>query len=166
MVERMIGAALLNPATYEEVEADQDATVQALLIVVLAAIASGIGSVQRGIAALIAGVIIGIIGWVLYSAAAYWVGTAIFRGPETRATVGQVLRALGFANTPRLLLVLGFIPVLGPLIALVVFIWTLVTTVVAIRQALDFDTGRAIGTAIVAVLLLIIPYLVVAAVLL
>ena len=53
---------------------------------------------------------------------------------------------------------LGWIPILGALISLVVFIWTLVTTVVAIRQALDFTTGRAIGTAVIAWLVLVIVY--------
>ena len=35
-------------------------------------------------------------------------------------------------------------------VGLVVLIWLLATTVVAIRAALDFTTGRAIATAVVA----------------
>jgi len=54
--------------------------------------------------------------------------------------------------------VLGWIPILGALIQLVVFIWTLITTVVAIRQALDFTTGRAVVTAVIAWLVLVIVY--------
>ena len=53
---------------------------------------------------------------------------------------------------------LGWIPILGALIQLVVFIWTLITTVVAIRQALDFTTGRAVVTAVIAWLVLVIVY--------
>ena len=162
MIDRMIAAARLDPAAYEAVEADEDATAPAALIVVLAALAAGIGALDGGIDALIAVVIAGLFGWIVYAAAVYFVGTRVFAGPETQSTVGELLRTLGFAQTPRLLLVFAFIPVLGILLAIAVFIWILFTTVVAIRQALDFSTGRAIGTAIVAVLVLFVVQLIVA----
>jgi len=41
--ERMIGAAKLDVHTYEEVEADTNATGQAFMVVVLSSIAQGIG---------------------------------------------------------------------------------------------------------------------------
>lgn len=165
MIERMIGAARLDPSAYETVEADQEATTQALLIVILVGISTGIGTLTQGIGGLIFGIIAGVIGWVVYSTVAYWVGTTIFPGPETRATVGQVLRTLGFAYTPQLLNFLRVIPVLGPLIALIVLIWSLVAAVIALRQALDFTTGRAIATAIVAAVIVVVIYTVVAALL-
>jgi Yip1 domain len=161
MIDRMIGAARLDPQAYESVEADEDATAPAALIVVLAALASGIGALDGGIDALIAVVIAGLFGWVVYAVAVYFVGTRVFAGAETASSVGELLRTLGFAQTPRLLLVLAFIPVLGILLSIAVFIWILLTTVVAIRQALDFSTGRAIGTAIVAVLILFVVQLIV-----
>jgi Yip1 domain len=161
MIDRMIGAARLDPHAYESVEADEDATAPAALIVVLAALASGVGALDGGIDALIAAVVAGLFGWVVYAVAVYFVGTRIFVGTETASSVGELLRTLGFAQTPRLLLVFGFIPVLGILLAIAVFIWILLTTVVAIRQALDFSTGRAIGTAIVAVLILFVVQLIV-----
>ena len=43
-VERVIGAIRLDPATYEEVEHDTNATWQAPVIVAAAAIFSGVGS--------------------------------------------------------------------------------------------------------------------------
>ena len=42
--ERMLGAALLHADTYEEVEADRDATGQAFLVVVMSAVATGVGA--------------------------------------------------------------------------------------------------------------------------
>ena len=39
---------------------------------------------------------------------------------------------------------IGVIPFLGPVAA----VWVLVASVVAIREGLDFSTGRAVGTAI------------------
>jgi Yip1 domain len=156
MIDRMIRAARLDPQAYEEVEADENATLQAAIVVVLAAVAAGIGALEGGVAGILFGIVAGLIGWIAYATAAYFVGTKLFATEETSASVGELLRTLGFAQTPRLLLVLTFIPVVGLLIGLAVFIWIIFTTVVAIRQALDFDTLRAVGTAIVSVLVLFV----------
>ena len=49
------------------------------------------------------------------------------------------------AQAPGLLLILGALPLLGPLVGLVVRIWLLCAMVVAVRQALDYDsTLRAV----------------------
>jgi uncharacterized MnhB-related membrane protein len=42
--------------------------------------------------------------------------------------------------------------VLGGVITFVVLIWLLLTSILAIRQALDFSTGKAIGTAIISLI--------------
>jgi hypothetical protein len=164
IIDRMIRAARLEPQVYEEVEHDRSATGQAMLVVVLGAIAGGIGALSGGIAGLVVGVIASLVGWAVYAFIAYWVGTNIFKGPQTEATWGQLLRTLGFANSPRVLMVLVIIPVVGIIVGLAVFIWMLFTTVVAIRQALDFDTGRAIGTAVVSLLAQFVIYFVVFAI--
>lgn len=156
LVDRMIGAALLDGSVYEEVEHDTGATGQAATVVVLGALAAGIGALAAGPVALLVGIVAALIGWAAYAYVAYWVGTRWFRKPETAADWGELLRTLGFAASPRLLLVLGIIPVLGILLGLVVLIWTLVTTVVAIRHALDFDTWSAIATAVVSWLALVL----------
>ncbi|MEE8347233.1 MAG: YIP1 family protein [Dehalococcoidia bacterium] len=158
IIDRMIRAARLDPQVYEEVEHDQSATGQAMLVVVLAAIAAGIGALSGGILALVVGVIAALVGWAVYALVAYWVGTNFFKGPHTEATWGQLLRTLGFASSPRLLLILTVIPAVGFFLGFVVFLWMLATTVVAIRQALDFDTGRAIATAVVSWLALLVVY--------
>ena len=69
---------------------------------------------------------------------------------------------MGFATSPGILRVVGLVPVLGPIVFIVTAVWTLVTVVVAVRQALDYSsTGRAIGVCLigwlvqVAILLLI-----------
>ncbi len=163
-IDRMIRAARLEPQLYEEVEHDQSATGQAMLVVVLGAIAGGIGALSGGIAGLVVGVVASLVGWAVYAFIAYWVGTNIFKGPHTEATWGQLLRTLGFANSPRVLMVLVVIPVVGIIIGLAVFIWLLLTTVIAIRQALDFDTWRAIATAVVSLLAQVVIYAVVFAI--
>jgi len=164
IIDRMIRAARLDPQVYEEVEHDQSATGQAMLVVVLGAIAAGIGVLYGGVIALIVGIVAALVGWAAYAFIAYWVGTNFFKGPRTSATWGELLRTLGFASSPRVLLILGIIPVVGLLIGLAVFVWMLITTVIAIRQALDFDTGRAIATAVVSWLALLVVSFVVTAI--
>ena len=56
-VDRVIGAIRLDPATYEEVEHDTDATWQAALVVAVAAIFSGVGSSGGDTQGLIGGVL-------------------------------------------------------------------------------------------------------------
>ena len=147
LLDRMRGAALLDTRTYEDVEADQGATTQALLAVVIVAVLAGIGLALGGHpAAFLAGIVSSIIGWIVWSYVTYWVGTGLLGGT---ATPGEMLRTLGFAQAPRALELLSFIPILGGIIRLIVYIWLLVTGIVAIRQALDFDTGRAIATAVI-----------------
>ena len=152
-VDRMIGAARLNRPTYEEVEHDTSATTQAAIIVVVAAVLTGIGALGEGWVGLIGAVIGAILGWVVASAFIYLVGTRLIPSSTVEADLGQVLRTQGFADVPAFLLVLGFIPVLGAIVSLVVFIWTIVTRIIGIQSALEASVGRAIGIAIIAFIL-------------
>ena len=73
------------------------------------------------------------------------------------ATWGELLRTIGFAQTPGVLQVLGIIPVLGGLIRFAVAIWVLIAGIIAIRQALDVGTGKAILTAALGWLVIVLP---------
>ena len=160
ILDRAIRAARLDRAVYEEVESDTTATTQAATIVVVGAIAAGIGAGVGApgglVSGLISGIISGILSWAVYAYVAFLVGTKLMPAPETHADWGQVARTLGFANAPRALLVLGVVPGFYGLISLVVAIWVLITTIFALRAALDVSTGRAVGVAIVSVLALIV----------
>lgn len=153
ITDRMLGAARLDVDTYEEVEADASATGQAAMVVVLVAIASAIGGAGSGASGIIGGVLTAIIGWLLWAGITYLIGDKMLGGT---ATWGELLRTLGFAQAPGVLLVLAIIPILGWAVQAVVGIWLLVTGVVAIRQALDFSTGKAILTAVAGWLVLVI----------
>ncbi|HEU4629937.1 MAG TPA: YIP1 family protein [Gemmatimonadaceae bacterium] len=146
IVDRMRGAAMLDVATYEEVEADRSATGQAFVVVVIVAVCAGIGHLGAGVGGVIGGIISSIVGWLIWSGVTMLVGTKLFGGT---ADWGELLRTLGFAQSPGVLAILGLIPVLGLLVVFLVGIWQLVTGIVAIRQALDFTTGKAVLTAIV-----------------
>ncbi len=151
MFQRMIGAAKLDTATYEEIEADGSATQQAMSVVLLVALATGIGSLgSGGIVGLFLGIVLGVVGWAVWAGLTYFIGTTIFKTPETEANWGQLARTLGFAQSPGVLKVFAVIPGIGPLVFVLVSIWQLAAMVIAIRQALDYtSTWRAIGVAVV-----------------
>ena len=151
MIRRMIGAAMLNPHIYEEVEADRSATLQAMAVVVLVALATGIGNIGPGsIFGLLGGVLVGLVGWMFWAWVTYLVGTSILRSAETHADWSQLARTLGYAQSPGVLKIFGFIPAIGPIVVVAASIWQFAAMVIAIRQALDYtSTWRAIGVAVI-----------------
>lgn len=148
LIERAIGALRLDAATYEEVEADATAMNQAMLVVVVASIAAGIGtsaSGAGGIAGVIGATIGALVAWFVWAATVYFIGTRLLPGPNTQADLGQLLRTTGFAAAPGAIGILGVIPGIGGLISTVAGLWQLAAMVVAVRQALDYEsTGRAV----------------------
>ncbi len=145
LIERAIGAAKLDVATYEEVEHDPNALGQAMTVVVVAALASGIGGLRGGVMPAIVGVFGALVGWFIWAFLTYIIGTKLLPEPQTQADMGQLLRTIGFSAAPGVLNVLQIVPVLGMLVAFVAGVWQLVAMVVAVRQALDYkSTGRAV----------------------
>ena len=145
LVRRMKGAAMLDVQVYEEVEADSDATKQAAIVVAVVAVAQAIGASGSGGGGVITGVVAAVAGWLLWAGITYLIGDKVLGGT---ATWGELLRTIGFAQAPGVLYVLGIIPLLGPVVRLAVAIWILVAGIIAIRQALDFGTGKAVLTAV------------------
>lgn len=149
---RVLGAAVLDRSTYEEVEADSRANGQAAGLVVLASVAGGIGVL--GLAAqtsqsLVAGIVGSLIGWMAWAALTYLIGTRFLPEPQTRADLGELLRTIAFASSPGLLRVLGILPFVGFTIYAIASIWMLVAMIVAVRQALDYtSTIRAVAVCV------------------
>jgi hypothetical protein len=155
-VDRLRGALMLDARTYRDVEQDTDANGQAAITVVLAALAAGIGYIlSRDLVQNVLGTVISsVLQWVIFSFVAYYVGASLFSTGQTSVTPGQVLRTIGFAQAPKLLLVLGIIPILGWVVGLIVFFWFIAAAIVALREAFEFDTGRAVGTGLVALVVI------------
>jgi hypothetical protein len=168
-VMRMARAALLHADTYEEIEADRSSIGQATCVVILACFAAALGfwlRIEAGASVLVDSrplyfqvAIVGLeplVIWVGASAFSYMTGASFFRGPETETDFFEVLRTTGFAFTPAMLAAFSFVPpaTVGLAILALARLWSLVATVVAVRQALDFTTLRAIGTFGSAVLML------------
>jgi hypothetical protein len=155
--QRVFAAAKLDVTVYEEVEADQTATMQAAGVVALCAVAKAIGASDDDSAGVIIEPIGAIVGWWIWAGITYLIGKSVFKGT---ATWGELLRTLGFANAIGILYVLGVIPGLGGLLNLIVSLWLLVAGVIAIRQALDITTGKAIVVAIIGWAVIVIPILI------
>lgn len=154
--ERMIGAAKLDVHVYEEVEADSGATGEAMGVVLLSSLAGGLGSLGlgAGLGGIVLGAVAALLGWVTWAFLTYFIGTRLLAEPQTHADVGQLMRTLGFAQSPGLLRIAGGFfaasPALFGLFQLVVSTWMLMTMVVAVRQALDYtSTIRAVGVVLV-----------------
>lgn len=156
-IQRVIGAAKLDAATYEEVEADRSATGQAMAVVVLSAVASGIGAISgAGARAFVQLTVMALVGWYLWAIVTWFIGTKLVPEPQTRADLGELLRTIGFSASPGLLRVLGIVPGIGWIVSLVTSVWMLASMIVAVRQALDYkSTGRAIAVCLLGFLVYI-----------
>ena len=107
--------------------------------------------------------IYGLVSWALWALVTFLVGTTLLKTPETNASWGELARTTGFAQSPGVLRVFGFIPVIGPIIVFAVTIWQLVAMVIAVSQALDYEsTLRAIGVVAIGFVIVIIPLLIIA----
>jgi Yip1 domain len=144
---RMLRAALLDVALYEEVEADRGATRQAAVAVVLSSVAAGIGAIEKhGAWAIVWYAIAALISWWIWAYVAYWIGTRLLPGPSTRADSGELLRTIGFSSAPGVLRILGLFPPIAAVSFVASTIWMLVAMVIAVRQALDYpSTARALA---------------------
>ncbi len=151
-VMRLIGAAALDTAIYEEVEADRSATGQAFGVVLLSSLSAGIGARGLGGGSVQSIVFISMLAlmvWAAWALVTFEIGARLMPEPQTRSDVGELLRTIGFAATPGLIRVLAVItPIAIPVFALSA-IWMLAAMIVAVRQALDYQhTSRAIAVCV------------------
>ena len=151
-LQRLLGAAALDAAIYEEVEADRSATGQALAIVLLSSLAAGLGArgfVQPTVPHIVFISAVALIVWAAWALLTFEIGARILPGPQTRVDVGELLRTTGFAATPGLLRVFGVLPGVTRPVFVITALWMLAAMIVAVRQALDYtSTGRAIAVCV------------------
>lgn len=157
IINGMLRAIRLDKTFFEEVEHDPSYNQDALGVVILVSLLSGVGSFLGGliegrgilnaILGLIVGILLAVVGYYLWVYVAHWIGTRFFKGTGDR---GEVQRALGFAYAPQALNILGFIPCVGGIIALAAWVWSIAAAFVAIRQSLDQDDTNAALTVIIA----------------
>ncbi len=155
MFDRILGIVKLDAATYQEIDQDDAATGQAILVAVAAALLGGLGGFYgtRGMVGDVATQTVG--GWLTGAIIGTPIGLAIGAGILLllgkmfggQAEFMGLLRTLGFSTAPN---ALGFIPVIGGLAGL----WTLVCAVVAVRESHGISTGQAVITVLIPLIVL------------
>ena len=149
-VNIIIRACTLDTTLYEEVEADKSATLQAALVVVLSSLAAGVGALSLGASNFLMAPILSLVSWYIWAYLIYFIGVKLFPEPNTKADHGELLRTIGFSSAPGLIRVFGFTPDLMSITFIGGGIWMLVAMIIAVRQALDYEsTWRAIGVVII-----------------
>lgn len=148
-MRRLVAAAALDPAFYEEIEADRSAIVQATATVILSSAAAAVGA--RGLGAhLLTAVafttVLALATWAAWALLTFQIGAHVLSQPQTQASAGQLFRTIGFATAPGCLRILGVLPGVAVPVFAVTALWMLAAMVVAVRQALDYtSTWRALA---------------------
>lgn len=142
IIARLTRMIKMDHTVYDEIAVDEDATIEAAIIVAITALLAALGTLfVSNFGAFILTFLQQIaIGWVLWSAIVWVVGTKIFAG---NGTFMHILRVLGYVTAP---LVLGIIPIIG---ALVGGILSLVLAFFAIRETMDLTTEKTILTIVI-----------------
>jgi hypothetical protein len=144
---RMIGVAVFDAATYDDIERDQKATAQAMGVVVLAGIAAGLGtpSSQR-LGAVVTLSLIALLSWACWAMVTFEVARRLLPDPREVTDFGRLLRTFGFAASPGLLRLAGLVPAFALPAMIASAVWMTATMVMALRQGLEYhSTGRAIA---------------------
>lgn len=162
MINRIIGVLTLNVNTYEEIEADKNATIQSFSIVILSSIVTAIilkPDTGFSLPNFISAIIIGIFLWGLWALVTMFVGTKLLPTQETSSNWGELARTTGYAQAPKLFSIFALIPILTTIVLFIVGVWNLITMIIAIRQALDYtSTWRAVFVVLIGFL----PYAIIA----
>lgn len=162
MIANVRRAMSLDRSFYQEVAYNERYSQEALMVVIVAAALTGIGGFLGGVLrgnfggaliGLIVGVALAVAVYYLWAYIVQFVGKSMFGG---QATVPQLLRTLGYAYGPTALGVLSFVWCVGPLIALIGSIWSLVCGFFAVRETHRLSDGQAIITVLVGWLIVMV----------
>jgi|TARA_B100001059_G_C17642190_1_gene480009 hypothetical protein len=155
--QRLQKAIMLDVSFYEEVENDKKFTDQAMMTVVLVSVIQGLMIAGFAPIALVQGILGSLVRFIIWAFFIAFVGTRILPEPETESNTGELIRTLGFAYAPGLLVILKVFPFIDTFIDPIVVTLQLAAMTIAVRQSLDFNsTVRAVGVCFVAFLLMIV----------
>ena len=149
-ISRIFRAIKIDIELFEEVEKDKKATFQAGSVVVLSSLAAGVGSIHLGASNFLIAPALSLLSWYVWAYIIYFVGVKLFGDNKTKSNHGELLRTIGFSSAPGLIRIFGFTPELMSITFIGAGIWMLVAMVIAVRQALDYQsTWRAIGVVVI-----------------
>ncbi len=171
MLDRIAGVIALRSSAYRAVADDEGGTGGAFLIVLVVTLVTGFvngfvrisqaaqtvtPSLPAGIASAVATAILGIVGWAIGSWILTFVAKVIFQG-KTKTV--EMLRVTGYVHVFDLVSILSLLAFFSPalffiagIIAFVAAILRLIGYIIGVREAAEFSTGKAIITAVIALL--------------
>lgn len=162
---RLMGAAMLDHSVYEGIEANRSITGQAAAAVLLSSLAAGFGAGgwssgdPRMFVAVSA---IALVTWFAWAVLTHQIGTLLLPEPTTRATLGELLRTVGFAAAPGLLQIFAVLPGVTVPVFVISIAWMFVAMVIGVRHALDYTSSwRALAVCGIAFSLVVVMALVV-----
>jgi hypothetical protein len=135
----------LDATVFEEVEQDAGALRQATAVVAIAGLARAIQVLpEQGWVGAGASLLAAFVMWFAVTTAVTAIGVRIFHGTSN---FGELLRTLGFAAAPLVALAVCALPfgALGTALSALVHAVAVGALVLAVRQALDTNTTRALG---------------------
>ncbi|MGA9398314.1 MAG: YIP1 family protein [Anaerolineaceae bacterium] len=145
MLERIFRAIRLDKVFYREVADDPSLDTESVLIVILVSVISSLGTLtgQEGSWLAYIGAVANsiLLGWLLWAVVAWFVGKHVLDG---EGSLSGMLRGLGYASAPRLLGIFGGLPIIGWIFSLAGGILSLIAGIIAIREGMSVDTGKAI----------------------
>jgi len=145
---RFVGALALDAGAFEDVEADRRSAMQSVAVVVTVCIAGGVAALGLGLTGLsgvVTGTLLSLGAWLVWTATIATLGTLGLPEPQTHSDTAELLRVLGFAAAPGIFVALAAMPSAAPFVLILVALWMIAAAVVAVRQALDYEsTARAI----------------------
>lgn len=149
-----MGVLVLDPVTFEDVEADRGAGGQAAAVVLLACIAGGVAAVGSSSMTLVTfaiGMAATLGAWMVWALLITAIGTRLVPEPQTSSRPAELMRTMGFAAAPGVFLAFGAMRSAAPFAFALASIWMVAATVLAVKQALDYRSlGRAVVVCVVA----------------
>lgn len=156
LLNRMLRAIRLDSILYEELETEEEAIGQSIMVVLLVSVATGIGMGITGLLGgkgaiwfiwgLLSGILSSFVGWLAWVLVTYLLGTTLLKGPEKDVSFISLIRTLGYANSPGIIRLLCFFPLVGWVITMAAAIWTLGAGTAAVKQTFEFTAARAMAT--------------------
>ena len=156
IIQRLVRIAKFDMTVYEEIEHDESANTEALIVVVVSSILAALGVVLGGagigvaLTRLIAGILIY---WLLWSYVTMFIGTRFF---QAQVSFWEMARMVGYASAPLALEILNVIPCLPWIIGPAAWVLALVVAFLAVREALDLPLEKTILTIIVGWLIVLV----------
>ena len=120
------------------------------MVIAIASLCTATGSLIRGlleadpVSAIISALVFGILVPVLYgvlTVVSYFVAKNALRGEGSAVAVQ---RTVAYAMAPQVLRMLVFIPVVGAMLAAIGMLWSIIASIMAISEAMDFESGKAV----------------------